>query len=133
MFWFYSHPAVYIMILPSMGVVTEIITTFSSKKPFGYTFIAFSSVAIAVFGFLVWGHHLFVSGQSVYAGMVFSILSYIVAIPSAIKVFNWTATMYKGSVRMTTPMLYALGFIGLFTIGGLTGLVPGVASGWTSI
>jgi cytochrome c oxidase subunit 1 len=122
MFWFYSHPAVYIMILPSMGVVTEIITTFSSKKPFGYTFIAFSSVAIAVFGFIVWGHHLFVSGQSVYAGMVFSILSYVVAIPSAIKVFNWTATMYKGSVRITTPMLYALGFIGLFTIGGLTGL-----------
>jgi cytochrome c oxidase subunit 1 len=122
MFWFYSHPAVYIMILPSMGVVTEIITTFSSKKPFGYTFIAFSSVAIAVFGFIVWGHHLFVSGQSVYAGMVFSILSYVVAIPSAIKVFNWVATMYKGSVRLTTPMLYALGFIGLFTIGGLTGL-----------
>jgi cytochrome c oxidase subunit 1 len=122
MFWFYSHPAVYIMILPSMGVVTEIITTFSSKKPFGYTFIAFSSIAIAVFGFIVWGHHLFVSSQSVYAGMVFSILSYIVAIPSAIKVFNWTATMYKGSVRITTPMLYALGFIGLFTIGGLTGL-----------
>ena len=84
------------MILPSMGVVSEIITTFCSKKPFGYTFIAFSSVAIAVFGFLVWGHHLFVSSQSVYAGMVFSILSYIVAIPSAIKVFNWTATMYKG-------------------------------------
>jgi cytochrome c oxidase subunit I len=122
MFWFYSHPAVYIMILPSMGVVTEIVTTFSSKKPFGYTFIAFSSVAIAVFGFIVWGHHLFVSGQSVYAGMVFSVLSYVVAIPSAIKVFNWTATMYKGSVRMATPMLYALGFIGLFTIGGLTGL-----------
>jgi cytochrome c oxidase subunit I len=122
MFWFYSHPAVYIMILPSMGVVTEIITTFSSKKPFGYTFIAFSSVAIAVFGFIVWGHHLFVSSQSVYAGMVFSILSYVVAIPSAIKVFNWTATMYKGSVRVTTPMLYAIGFIGLFTIGGLTGL-----------
>src|SRR5580698_9252228 len=122
MFWFYSHPAVYIMILPSMGVVTEIITTFCSKKPFGYTFIAFSSVAIAVFGFLVWGHHLFVAGQSIYAGLVFSVLSYIVAIPSAIKVFNWTATMYKGSVSLSTPMLYAIGFIGLFTIGGLTGL-----------
>jgi cytochrome c oxidase subunit 1 len=122
LFWFYSHPAVYIMILPSMGVVSEIVTTFCSKKPFGYTFIAFSSVAIAVFGFIVWGHHLFVASQSVYAGMVFSILSYVVAIPSAIKVFNWTSTMYKGSVRMTTPMLYALGFIGLFTIGGLTGL-----------
>ena len=122
LFWFYSHPAVYIMILPSMGVVTEIISTFSSKKPFGYTFIAFSSVAIAVFGFLVWGHHLFVSSQSVYAGMVFSVLSYIVAIPSAIKVFNWTATMYKGQVRLTTPMLYGIGFIGLFTVGGLTGL-----------
>ena len=122
MFWFYSHPAVYIMILPSLGVISEVISTFTSKKPFGYTFIAFSSVAIAVFGFLVWGHHLFVSSQSVYAGMVFSILSYIVAIPSAIKVFNWIATMYKGSIRMTTPMLYAMGFIGLFTIGGLTGL-----------
>jgi len=122
LFWFYSHPAVYIMILPSMGVVTEIMTTFCSKKPFGYTFIAFSSVAIAVFGFLVWGHHLFVSSQSVYAGMVFSVLSYIVAIPSAIKVFNWIATMYKGSVRLETPMLYAIGFIGLFTVGGLTGL-----------
>jgi len=122
LFWFYSHPAVYIMILPSMGVVSEVISTFCSKKPFGYTFIAFSSVAIAVFGFLVWGHHLFVSSQSAYAGMVFSILSYIVAIPSAIKVFNWAATMYKGNVRLETPMLYALGFIGLFTIGGLTGL-----------
>ena len=122
LFWFYSHPAVYIMILPSMGVISEIISTFSRRKPFGYTFIAFSSVAIAVFGFLVWGHHLFVSSQSVYAGMVFSVLSYIVAIPSAIKVFNWTATLYKGSVVLSTPMLYALGFIGLFTIGGLTGL-----------
>jgi len=122
MFWFYSHPAVYIMILPSMGVVSEIISTFSSKKPFGYTFIAFSSLAIAVFGFLVWGHHLYVASQSVYAGMVFSILTYIVAIPSAIKIFNWIATMYKGSVRITTPMLYAFGFMGLFTVGGLTGL-----------
>ena len=122
MFWFYSHPAVYIMILPSMGVVSEVISTFSSKKPFGYTFIAFSSVAIAVFGFLVWGHHLFVAGQSIYAGLVFSVLSYVVAIPSAIKVFNWAATMYKGQVRLETPMLYALGFIGLFTVGGLTGI-----------
>jgi cytochrome c oxidase subunit 1 len=123
LFWFYSHPAVYIMILPSMGVISEVISTFSSKKPFGYTFIAFSSIAIAVFGFLVWGHHLFVAGQSIYAGLVFSVLSYVVAIPSAIKVFNWAATMYKGQVRMETPMLYAIGFIGLFTIGGLTGIV----------
>jgi cytochrome c oxidase subunit 1 len=123
LFWFYSHPAVYIMILPSMGVISEVISTFSSKKPFGYTFIAFSSIAIAVFGFLVWGHHLFVAGQSIYAGLVFSILSYVVAIPSAIKVFNWAATMYKGKVRMETPMLYAIGFIGLFTVGGLTGIV----------
>jgi cytochrome c oxidase subunit 1 len=122
LFWFYSHPAVYIMILPSMGVISEVVSTFCSKKPFGYTFIAFSSVAIAVFGFLVWGHHLFVSSQSAYAGMVFSILTFVVAIPSAIKVFNWTATMYKASVRLETPMLYAIGFIGLFTIGGLTGL-----------
>jgi len=122
LFWFYSHPAVYIMILPSMGVISEVVSTFCSKKPFGYTFIAFSSVAIAVFGFLVWGHHLYVSSQSAYAGMVFSILTYILAIPSAIKIFNWAATMYKGQVRLTAPMLYALGFIGLFTVGGLTGL-----------
>ena len=122
LFWFYSHPAVYIMILPSMGVISEIISTFSKRQPMGYSFIAFSSVAIAVFGFLVWGHHLFVSTQSIYAGMVFSVLSYLVAIPSAIKVFNWTATMYKGSVELATPMLYALAFIGLFTIGGFTGL-----------
>ena len=122
LFWFYSHPAVYIMILPSMGVISEVMSTFCTKKPFGYTFIAFSSVAIAVFGFLVWGHHLFVSSQSAYAGMVFSILTYIVAIPSAIKVFNWAATMYMGQVRLTAPMLYAIGFIGLFTVGGLTGL-----------
>jgi cytochrome c oxidase subunit 1 len=122
LFWFYSHPAVYIMILPSMGVVSEVIACFSRKKIFGYKFVAFSSLAIAVLGFLVWGHHMFVSGQSVYAGMVFSILSFAVAIPSAIKVFNWTATLYKGSVIYQTPMLYSLGFIGLFTIGGLTGL-----------
>ena len=122
MFWFYSHPAVYIMILPAMGVISELVSTFSRKPVFGYGFVAFSSVAIAVLGFLVWGHHLFVSTQSVYAGMIFSFLSYFVAIPSAIKVFNWTATLYKGSISFATPMLYAFGFIGLFTIGGLTGL-----------
>jgi cytochrome c oxidase subunit 1 len=122
LFWFYSHPAVYIMILPSMGVISEVITCFARKKIFGYNFIAFSSLAIAVLGFLVWGHHMFVSGQSVYAGIVFSLLSFLVAIPSAVKVFNWTATLYKGSIAYDTPMLYALGFIGLFTIGGLTGL-----------
>jgi cytochrome c oxidase subunit 1 len=121
-FWFYSHPAVYIMILPSMGVVSELISTHSRKNIFGYTFVAFSSLAIAVFGFLVWGHHLFTSSQSVYAGMIFSVVSFTVAIPSAVKVFNWTATLYKGSISYSTPMLYALGFIGLFTIGGLTGL-----------
>ena len=122
LFWFYSHPAVYIMILPSMGVVSELIANFSRKNIFGYSFVAFSSLAIAVFGFLVWGHHLFVSSQSVYAGMIFSFLSFAVAIPSAIKVFNWTATLYKGSISFDTPLLYALGFIGLFTIGGMTGL-----------
>jgi len=122
LFWFYSHPAVYIMILPAMGVISELISVFSRKPVFGYGFVAFSSVAIAVLGFLVWGHHLFVSTQSLYAGMVFSFLSYFVAIPSAIKVFNWTATLYKGSISYDTPMLYAFGFIGLFTIGGLTGL-----------
>jgi cytochrome c oxidase subunit I len=123
LFWFYSHPAVYIMVLPGMGVVAEIIPCFSRRPIFGYKLIAFSSMAIAVLGFLVWGHHMFVSGQSMYAGMIFSILSFLVAVPSAIKVFNWTATMYKGSIRLETPMLYALGFIGLFTLGGLTGLM----------
>jgi cytochrome c oxidase subunit 1 len=122
LFWFYSHPAVYIMILPGMGVISEIITCFSRKKVFGYNFIAFSSIAIALLGFLVWGHHMFVSGQSVYAGMIFSVLSMFVAIPSAVKVFNWTATMFRGSVSYQAPMLYAMGFIGLFTVGGLTGL-----------
>jgi len=122
MFWFYSHPAVYIMILPGMGVISEIVTCFSRKRIFGYSFVAAASLAIAVFGFLVWGHHMFVTGQSIYAGMVFSLLSFLVAIPSAIKVFNWTATMYRGSISYETPMLYAFGFIGLFTIGGLTGL-----------
>jgi cytochrome c oxidase subunit 1 len=110
------------MVLPSMGVVSELIANFSRKNIFGYTFVAFSSLAIAVFGFLVWGHHLFVASQSVYAGMIFSFLSFAVAIPSAIKVFNWTATLYKGSISYDTPMLYALGFIGLFTLGGMTGL-----------
>jgi cytochrome c oxidase subunit 1 len=122
LFWFYSHPAVYIMILPAMGVISELVCACSRKKVFGYTFIAMSSVAIAVIGFLVWGHHLFVSGQSVYAGMVFSVITYVVAVPSAIKVFNWAATLYRGSIAWTTPLIYTLGFFGLFLIGGLTGL-----------
>jgi cytochrome c oxidase subunit 1 len=122
LFWFYSHPAVYIMILPGMGVISEVITCFSRKNIFGYKFIAFSSIAIALLGFFVWGHHMFVSGQSVYAGLVFSAISFMVAIPSAIKVFNWITTMYKGSISYASPMLYAFGFIGLFTIGGLTGV-----------
>ncbi|HEY3855443.1 MAG TPA: cbb3-type cytochrome c oxidase subunit I [Verrucomicrobiae bacterium] len=122
LFWFYSHPAVYIMILPGMGVVSEVISCFSRKEIFGYHWVAFASVAIAVLGFLVWGHHMFVSSQSIYAGMIFSVLSFMVSIPSAIKVFNWTATLYRGSISLQTPMLYALAFIGLFTIGGLTGL-----------
>ena len=122
MFWFYSHPAVYIMVLPAMGVISELVATHTRKPVFGYSFVAFSSLAIAVFGFLVWGHHLFVSSQSVYAGMIFSLISFVVAIPSAVKVFNWTATMYKGSISYDTPMLYAVAFIGLFVIGGMTGL-----------
>src|SRR5205085_49365 len=122
LFWFYSHPAVYIMVLPGMGVISELIANFSRKNIFGYKFVAFSSLAIAVFGFLVWGHHLFVASQSVYAGMIFSFLSFAVAIPSAIKVFNWTATLYRGSISYDTPMLYGLAFIGLFLIGGMTGL-----------
>jgi cytochrome c oxidase subunit I len=123
LFWFYSHPAVYIMILPGMGVVSELITAHSRKRIFGYVFVAFSSIAIAFLGFLVWGHHMFVAGQSVYGAMTFSILSYLVAVPSAIKVFNWTATLRKGNIRLDTPMLYAIGFIGLFTAGGMTGLM----------
>jgi cytochrome c oxidase subunit 1 len=122
LFWFYSHPAVYIMILPGMGTISEIIPCFSRKNIFGYKFIAFSSIGIAVLGFLVWGHHMFLAGTSVYASLVFSFLSYLVAVPSAIKVFNWTATLYRGCITFSTPMLFALGFIGLFTIGGLTGL-----------
>jgi cytochrome c oxidase subunit 1 len=122
LFWFYSHPAVYIMILPGMGVISEVIACFSRKAIFGYGFVAISSLAIALLGFLVWAHHMFVTGMSVYAAMIFSFLSFAVAIPSAVKVFNWTATLYEGSVSFQAPMVYALGFIGLFTIGGLTGL-----------
>jgi cytochrome c oxidase subunit 1 len=122
LFWFYSHPAVYIMILPALGVMSELISTFSKKMIFGYSFVAFSSLAIAIFGFIVWAHHMFVAGISTYAAMVFSFLSFSVAIPSAVKVFNWTATLYKGAISFETPMLYAYGFMGLFLIGGLTGL-----------
>ncbi|HVV78081.1 MAG TPA: cytochrome c oxidase subunit I [Pseudolabrys sp.] len=122
LFWFYSHPAVYIMVLPGMGVVSELVACFSRKEVFGYHFVAWSAIAIAGVGFFVWGHHMFVSGQSPFAGLVFSFMSFIVAVPSAIKVFNWTATLHKGWISYDAPMLYALGFIGLFTIGGLTGL-----------
>jgi cytochrome c oxidase subunit 1 len=122
LFWFYSHPAVYIMILPALGVMSELVSTFSKKMIFGYSFVAFSSLAIAVFGFIVWAHHMFVAGISTYSAMVFSFLSFSVAIPSAVKVFNWTATLYKGAISFETPMLYAYGFMGLFLIGGLTGL-----------
>jgi cytochrome c oxidase subunit 1 len=122
LFWFYSHPAVYIMILPAMGVISEVLSAFSKRRVFGYHFVAFSSLAIAIIGFLVWGHHMFSTGQSMYAGIVFSFLTWIVAIPSAIKIFNWMATIWKGRVHWDTPMLYALGFMGLFVIGGLTGL-----------
>ncbi len=124
-FWFYSHPAVYIMILPAMGVISELVSVFSRKHIFGYRFIAYSSIAIAVISFLVWGHHMFVSGQSNLMSMVFSFLTFLVAIPSAIKVFNWVATMYKGAIRLAAPMLYVLSFLFLFGIGGLTGLFLG--------
>ncbi len=124
-FWFYSHPAVYIMILPGMGIISEVISVFSRKHIFGYKFIAVSSIAIALLGFLVWGHHMFTSGQSKLASVIFSALTFSVSIPSAIKVFNWLATMYKGSIALLTPMLYALTFIFLFGIGGLTGLFLG--------
>ncbi len=123
LFWFYSHPAVYIMILPSFGVVSELITCFSRRQVFGYSFMVYAIMWIAVIGFLVWGHHMFVSGQSLYVSLAFSFLSFVIAVPSAIKVFNWTFTLYRGQITFEAPMLYALGFIGLFTIGGLTGLV----------
>ena len=122
MFWFYSHPAVYIMIVPGFGVISEVIACFARKRIFGYTFVAFSSLAIALLGFLVWGHHMFTTGQSMYAGMVFSFISFLVGVPTAVKIFNWTATLYRGSISLETPMYYALGFIGLFMLGGLTGL-----------
>jgi cytochrome c oxidase subunit I len=127
-FWFYSHPAVYIMIVPGFAVISEVIPVFSKKTIFGYKAIAFSSVAIAVVGFLVWGHHMFVSGQSTYAGAVFSFLTFLVAIPSAVKVFNWLATMYRGSIDLRAPMLYAISFLLLFSIGGLTGIYLGAMS-----
>jgi cytochrome c oxidase subunit 1 len=123
MFWFYSHPAVYIMILPAMGVISELIACYSRKPIFGYTGMTYALMAIAVIGFFVWGHHMFTAGISIYSGVVFSLMSFIVAVPSAIKVFNWTATLHKGSISFDAPMLYALGFVGLFTVGGLTGLI----------
>ena len=127
-FWFYSHPAVYIMILPAMGVISELISVHSHKGIFGYRFVAYSSVAIALFGFLVWGHHMFTSGMSDTAAIIFSALTFTVSIPSAIKVFNWLGTMYQGTISLNTPMLYALAFLFLFTIGGLTGLYLGPLS-----
>ncbi len=125
-FWFYSHPAVYIMILPAFGVISELIAVFSRQRIYGYTAIALSSVAIAMLGFLVWGHHMFVSGQSAISSVMFSLITYLIGIPSGIKVFNWIATMYKGSIWFKTPMLYALSFLFLFTIGGVTGIMVGV-------
>ena len=122
-FWFYSHPAVYIMILPAMGVVSELIAAFSHKTIFGYKAIALSSIGIAAVSFFVWGHHMFVSGQSEIAGILFSFLTMAVGVPTAIKVFNWVATLYRGSIRFDSPLLYALGFIFLFTIGGVTGIM----------
>ena len=125
-FWFYSHPAVYIMIVPGMGVVSELIATFSRREPVGYMAIAMSSLGLALLGFLVWGHHLFVAGMSEYATMVFSALTFLVAIPSGVKIFNWVATLYKGSISLQSPMLWGLSFLFLFTIGGLTGLFLGM-------
>lgn len=125
-FWFYSHPAVYIMILPAMGIISEVITTFSRKTIFGYTAIAYSSLGIAAVSFFVWGHHMYVSGQSEVAAVVFSVLTMLVGVPTAIKMFNWVATLYRGSIQFTTPMLYALGFMFLFAIGGVTGIMLAV-------
>ncbi len=127
-FWFYSHPAVYIMILPGMAIISELIATFSHKKIFGYVPIAFSSIAIALVSFIVWGHHMYTSGQSELATTVFSFLTFLVGIPSGVKVFNWVVTMYKGSLTFQAPMLYAHAFLCLFTIGGLTGIYLGTIS-----
>jgi Heme/copper-type cytochrome/quinol oxidases, subunit 1 len=128
LFWIYSHPAVYIMILPAMGVISEIIPVFARRTIFGYKFIAMSSIAIATFGSLVWAHHMFTAGMSNTGQFIFSLLTMVVAIPSAIKVFNWTATLYKGSIQLDTPLLFALAFIFQFTIGGLTGIMQGILS-----
>ena len=122
LFWFYSHPAVYIMVLPGMGVISEIVPAFARKKLFGYKFVAYASIGLATITFFVWGHHMFVNGQSDYASVTFSFLSFAVAVPSAVKVYNWTATIHKGTLVLDTPMIYAMGYIGLFVIGGLTGL-----------
>mgnify|MGYP000972795461 FL=1 len=126
-FWFYSHPAVYIMILPGMGIISELISTFSKKKIFGYTYIAASSMAIALFGFLVWGHHMF-TAESEFAALVFSVITYLTALPSGVKIFNWLATLYKGKISFEAPMLYAINFLLLFAIGGLTGIFLGTLS-----
>jgi len=128
LFWMYSHPAVYIMILPAMGVVSEIFPVFSRKTIFGYKAVAFSSLGIAFFGYLVWGHHMFTSGMSDLSRVVFSLITFLVAVPSGVKVFNWIATLYKGSVRLDAPLLFCLAFIFLFSIAGLTGLIIGTLS-----
>ena len=122
LFWFYSHPAVYIMVLPAFGVISEVIACEARRRVFGYQFMVYAMLVIAGIGFMVWGHHMFVSGESPFANLVFSFLSFVIAVPSAIKVFNWTGTLYRGQIRFSAPMLYALGFVGLFTLGGLTGL-----------
>ncbi|HET7369973.1 MAG TPA: cbb3-type cytochrome c oxidase subunit I [Gammaproteobacteria bacterium] len=122
-FWFYSHPAVYIMLIPAMGVVSELITTFSRKQVFGYEIMVFSMLMISLASFFVWGHHMFVAGESVYSALIFSAMTFVVSVPSAIKIFNWTTTMYKGKISFDAPMLYGVSFIGLFLIGGLTGLI----------
>jgi cytochrome c oxidase subunit 1 len=127
-FWFYSHPAVYIMILPGMAIISELIAVFSHKKIFGYKAIGYSSLGIALVSFLVWGHHMFISGQSELAAVVFSFLTFFVGIPSGIKVFNWVATMYRGSISLSTPMLWTISFLILFCIGGFTGIVLGTLS-----
>lgn len=128
LFWIYSHPAVYIMILPAMGIISEIFPAFSKKNVFGYSFIVFSTLSIAGLGYLVWGHHMFTSGMSDTSRWIFSLLTFLVAVPSGIKVFNWVATMYKGSVENDSPLLFAMAFVFLFSIGGLTGLINGALS-----
>ncbi|NBV29870.1 cytochrome c oxidase subunit I, partial [bacterium] len=126
-FWFFGHPEVYIMILPAFGIISEVIPTFARKKLFGYSSMVYATGAIAMMSFFVWAHHMFTSGMPLEGALFFMYLTMLVAVPTGVKVFNWVATLFKGSLTFETPMLFALGFIIMFTIGGLSGLMLAIA------